>query len=309
MKSVKIDFIGIGSQKAGTTWLHSNLMKLPQINFPLRKEIHYFDRSDKYPSPDRLSEPILMKRLLKPKWFKRALLEILKSLITMNFKQLKWDLKYNLGYFDNEWYISIFKPFLGIKGEITPSYSILEPEDIEEMHNLAPDAKLILMLRDPIERAWSHFRFSGKVYSDKSHHSYLEHITRFIDSPAQEKRSDIISTIRNYSAIYPREQILIGFYDAITESPEELMKNILNFIGAETDDLHKYCDLSQKKNVSRSEDCPAEIKKYLKEKYYNQIHELATNYGGYFDVWLNKHYNEKILNEKNENLSSFTLAN
>ena len=37
------DFIGIGAQKAGTTWLHRNLQLHPQIWMP-RKEVHYFDR-------------------------------------------------------------------------------------------------------------------------------------------------------------------------------------------------------------------------------------------------------------------------
>ncbi len=40
-----LDFLGIGAQKAGTTWLYKHLSKHPQINFPAReKEIHFFDR-------------------------------------------------------------------------------------------------------------------------------------------------------------------------------------------------------------------------------------------------------------------------
>lgn len=38
------DFIGIGAQKAGTTWLDRNLRPHPQIWMPERKELHYFDR-------------------------------------------------------------------------------------------------------------------------------------------------------------------------------------------------------------------------------------------------------------------------
>jgi hypothetical protein len=37
------DFIGIGAQKAGTTWLARNLQAHPEIHMP-RKEVHYFDR-------------------------------------------------------------------------------------------------------------------------------------------------------------------------------------------------------------------------------------------------------------------------
>ena len=38
------DFLGIGAQKAGTTWLHENLRRHPELFLPEEKELHYFDR-------------------------------------------------------------------------------------------------------------------------------------------------------------------------------------------------------------------------------------------------------------------------
>ncbi len=37
------DFLGIGAQKAATTWLYENLSRHPQIAFPAGKEIHFWD--------------------------------------------------------------------------------------------------------------------------------------------------------------------------------------------------------------------------------------------------------------------------
>jgi hypothetical protein len=37
------DFLGIGAQKAGTTWLYENLRCHPEIFLPDQKELHYFD--------------------------------------------------------------------------------------------------------------------------------------------------------------------------------------------------------------------------------------------------------------------------
>jgi hypothetical protein len=45
-----IDFLGIGAQKAGTTWLFERLSELPQVHFPAGKEVHFWDN---YPSSDR----------------------------------------------------------------------------------------------------------------------------------------------------------------------------------------------------------------------------------------------------------------
>lgn len=39
-----LDFLGVGAQKSGTTWLFSQLRKHPQIHFPTQKEVHFWDR-------------------------------------------------------------------------------------------------------------------------------------------------------------------------------------------------------------------------------------------------------------------------
>lgn len=38
------DFLGIGIQKAGTSWLHQQLYRHPQVFVPDRKEVHFFDQ-------------------------------------------------------------------------------------------------------------------------------------------------------------------------------------------------------------------------------------------------------------------------
>lgn len=39
-----LDFIGIGAQKAGTSWLYTMLKMHPDINFPAGKEVHFWDQ-------------------------------------------------------------------------------------------------------------------------------------------------------------------------------------------------------------------------------------------------------------------------
>ena len=38
-----LDFLGIGAQRTGTTWLHYTLQKHPQLVLPFHKEIHFWD--------------------------------------------------------------------------------------------------------------------------------------------------------------------------------------------------------------------------------------------------------------------------
>ena len=44
------DFLGIGAQKSGTTWLHHNLSQHPGVWMPPVKELHYFDHPHRTPS-------------------------------------------------------------------------------------------------------------------------------------------------------------------------------------------------------------------------------------------------------------------
>lgn len=41
-----VDFLGIGVQKGGTTWLYHQLSRHPQVAFPGGKEVHFWDRAD-----------------------------------------------------------------------------------------------------------------------------------------------------------------------------------------------------------------------------------------------------------------------
>ena len=50
------DFLGIGAQKAGTTWLALNLGVHPQVWLPPIKELHYFDRPPEVETVVRVGE-------------------------------------------------------------------------------------------------------------------------------------------------------------------------------------------------------------------------------------------------------------
>lgn len=54
-----VDFLGIGVQKGGTTWLYHQLARHPQIAFPRGKEVHYWDTADDRDAGEwiRLLEP------------------------------------------------------------------------------------------------------------------------------------------------------------------------------------------------------------------------------------------------------------
>lgn len=304
---MKIDFLCIGAQKSGTSWLYKNLQEIKEFSLPQVKEIHYFDRDSQYPSPTKKS---FIKRISNPKHVIKALGSILKSILQGKIDKAKFVFKWNFAreYNDN-WYLSLFNNLEGYKGEITPSYSILNLEDIKEMHKLLPGVKLVLMLRNPIERAWSHYRsdINDKFRVDVNNINSIE-IIEFMKTDGQVLRSNYLRTIKNYLEVFEEDQILIGFYDAIKNCPEDLIKDIINHICGENSIDISHLNLNEITSISRNKiDCPKEVLEYLKEVNYYQIKELSDEYGGYFTKWYNELYTEDKLNKHNKIPSTIKL--
>ena len=126
----EIDFIGISAQKSGTTWLHRRLSELTEFCLPPIKEIHYFDRFNKYPSPSQLGDASFVNRLINIKRTTKSISRALRSINQGKKKEVKWLFKYYYKNYDDDWYLSLFEDYKGITGEITPSYSILNEEDV-----------------------------------------------------------------------------------------------------------------------------------------------------------------------------------
>ncbi len=298
MSENKIDFLGIGAQKAATSWLYENLQRHPDIWLPPIKELHYFDRSPHYPSPSHLSTDHLLHRLLGRerfnKQFRKNLHGDLKASISAkDWQTVAWLLHYYLGTYGDHWYFSLFRPADGkLKGEITPSYSILDLRDVAHIRGIVPDLKIIMILRNPIERAWSHLRFISMLGMFKDIND-LDKARQFIDSDDQSLRGDYVRTLDIWHACFPEEQIYIGFFEDVQRDPGKLITDIYNFLGVHSRFAVDRMKVKTKVNAAKSVNMPAEISYYLAEKYHPMLKKLTAMVGGYSIAWLTMA--EKIL--------------
>ena len=107
------DFLGIGTQKGGTTYLHALLQHHPQIFLATPKEQHFFS--------------------------------------------LHWQR-------GEQWYADQFAQAESHQccGEVTPYY-LFHPEVPQRIKSQLPDVKLIVLLRDPVERALSQYFHSRRL--------------------------------------------------------------------------------------------------------------------------------------------------
>lgn len=210
------DFVGIGSEKCGTTWLWNYFRHHPDVGVPAVKELRFFSQQY-FGSPARktLTE-LLDKTEMRPR--KREWLD-----------QLNCELRIIYGGLDG--YLAIFGAMKeAAVGEITPSYCALPLEGIRQMRELNPAMKLIFLLRDPVDRAISGARMKvverGLELSDAT-------VASFAMDPFQIRLSRYADALARFEAVFPANQIYIGFFEDIAIRPEELLRDLCGFIGVE----------------------------------------------------------------------------
>jgi Sulfotransferase family len=141
-----------------------------------------------------------------------------------------------LHYFDRFWnghipadfverYHELFpRPESGIAGEWTPRY-MYDHWSIRLLHEAAPDARILVILRDPIERFRSALamrrrmrlglgRILDEVASAVSRSAYAEQLGRVFD-------------------FFPREQVLVLQYERCVAEPVAEMERTCHFLGLE----------------------------------------------------------------------------
>jgi hypothetical protein len=131
----------------------------------------------------------------------------------------------------DQWYLSQFPDDAGalIAGEKSNSY-LESPEAAVRIASKLPDAKLVAQLRNPVERAYSHYCMMyrrGEV--DR-------HIEAYLD-PRNSTDQRLISggfycrQLRAYYDRFPSERLLVTFYETIEARPQQQLSTVRAFLG------------------------------------------------------------------------------
>lgn len=276
------DFLGIGGARCGSTWLYTNLKAHPEIWLPPRKELHYFDRPLSYNSPSHLADNKLFDRLLSreqhnKKFRFKAVTALTKSVLRP--EQFVWNVRFFFGTYNDDWYASLFEQGKDkVCGEITPAYSILNEKDVAHIRSIMPEAKIIFVIRNPIDRTWSGFCKSNLATESEEKLAYL------LKHP--NLRSDYIRTISIWRNAFPKEQFYIAFFDDILLNPESFLLKIFSFLGVSVDEAYLTAATRKRINVKEREEIPRRVKVMLARHFLADIAKLNDMMGGYTEKWL-----------------------
>jgi hypothetical protein len=200
------DFLVIGAPKAGTTALHSALARHPELFMSAVKEPKFFLTDG--PPPARGGGPGDIQTYREHIWRR-------------------------------EDYEALFAPAPAgsLRGESTPFY-LYDHAAQRRIRTLIPRARLIVILRDPVERAhsnWTHLWSAG-----------LEPIGDFVRACAAEEQRVAAGwaafwhytrlgrygeQLDHLLTVFPRDQVLILRYRALVDVPAATLDEICGFLG------------------------------------------------------------------------------
>ena len=169
-------------------------------------------------------------------------------------------------------------------GESTPYY-IFHPHSVKRIASLLPNVKLIVLLRDPVERAYSHYAHEVRLgYEKLSFEEAIRQEKERLDGELERFMRDETYWSRNYAhfsyikrglyadqiqlwyEFFPPSQFLILRSEDLACSPQETYAKALDFLGLPNYNLKAF----QRKNV-RGQEKPRSKGKIVHEKISHNI--------------------------------------
>ena len=276
------DFIGIGAQKAGTTWLHSNLQAHPEVWMPPIKELHYFD--EKVELEGGFVQRLRGDRPADTRWRRQIRTRIRGPLEMVSSRELSWDLRYFFGTPGDGWYAALFEPGRGrVTGEMTPDYSILERERVSRVHGLMPDAKIIFMMRNPVERPWSVTNMTLRSRGRSLEEMTIKNLRRQFKNKRVQWMTDYLRTLATWGAFYREDQIFVGFLEDVHFFPEETLRGLYRFLGI--DPSAAGGAIRERVHPGSVSTMPSRLAIHLARSYREDARLLEERFGGYASFW------------------------
>lgn len=201
----KPNFFIIGSVKCGTTTLYSYLQKSPQVFMPVQKEPHYFIREVhdlSYQGPN--DDDFFVK-------YPKSLIEYERLFRDAESEELV--------------------------GEASTMYMVYQ-DVANKLFEYSPEAKIIAIIRNPIERAFSHYLHhirEGTVVAKSFKEAIRDELEGKRDTWAPQRRyievGRYADQLNRYLKVFPRNQVLILKFDDFIAAPNKVLSKASKFLG------------------------------------------------------------------------------
>lgn len=282
------DFVCVGAQKAATTWLYSAIRWVPGLFLPAIKELHYFSElyntDAKRFGPKHRAEQINQIRAFHSAKKSRTPYEdmILNQLDHLDTDQTS-----------DDWYRGIFD-FASdheICGEICPCYMSMPTRGVRHVMSINPLMKVLVLVRDPVDRVWSHMRMHSK--NGALNFDLDTILSGKVPLGPYMNYTDYANSIRRWQSMTGHGRFHAIVYDRIGEDPQSVIDEILDFVGVERAVTKK--NLSKNVFSGKKVTLPVELRAKLFADLQPQYDFLSDLFPSQVESWVERH--QKALTE------------
>lgn len=225
---IKNLFLGVGAMKSGTTWLYEVLGRHPSIYFSYEKEIHYFAHC--HTRHINLNDQARIRRM------KTAFENIdPKRARAPNVRQkLMWYSNYVSAPVNDIWYANLFSMRGDQKycADFSNLHCHLDADGWDHVKSITENLKVLYLMRNPIDRLWSHVRFhlhvTGQFASLATwkEDDYL----RFAAQPYIFPNGQYAAAVQRLRANLPADQLKIAFLEDVLKDSAGWLRDLENFL-------------------------------------------------------------------------------
>jgi len=235
------DFIIIGAAKSGTTSLYDYLSQHPSVHSALWKEIYFFDRY----FPRGIN------------WYRSNFQYKIQKLFSTKILKKKF-----------------------LTGEATPTY-FHHPLTAKRISEFLPNIKLIVLLRNPIDRAYSHYQMEKKLgYEELTFEEAINSETSRLEGESEKMFKDLnyfsfkrqifsyVTTgfyadhLELWMKYFPKNQLLIINSQDLEKNTDKIFQEVLIFL-----ELNPYIAKFKNHNVGKYDKIKENTKKILIDKF------------------------------------------
>lgn len=220
-------FVGVGAAKSGTTSFHAYLRQHPDVFMSPIKETNFFSTDIDPRDFSPLFERVVRQRRLNLEEY-------------VNGDQRTEHRSAYVRELDHYKKLFRFAATASAVGEISNSY-LYSATAARQIRSLAPDARIVMVLRNPVDRAYSHYlanvrdgltiqRFRDEIDHDQQSRKKgwgISHL--YVDLGLYHEQ------VLRYMEVFDRKQLKIVTYDEFVRDPSALMSDIFSFIGVDAE--------------------------------------------------------------------------
>lgn len=196
---------------------------------------------------------------------------------------------------DPTWYRSVFpyRRSARITGEASPYY-LFHPFVPERISALIPDVRIIALLRDPVERAISHYKHEVRrgfedlemmAAFEKEEERLRGEVERMASDPtyvsfthqhhSYQARGDYVEQLDRYMEHFHPSQVLVLEAERFWTDPEPALKSVFDFLSLDAWTPPEVPHL----NATKPASVPESVRRYLEDRFREGNARLLEKYG------------------------------